>query len=302
MNFTTTLASRERFTPWPLRANATPGQRRPLRRTSTKIGVYAVLWLYAAIAFGPILLVIIGSLRPSADIIQNPIGLPTRLDLSNYTRAWKSASLSTYFLNSVLVTVCSVALCVSVSLAAAFILARRHFRGRGVLAAFFAAGLMVPAKLGLLPIVYMFQANGLIDSLLGLVLLYAASGIPFTLFVLMGFMRGLPYELEDAARLDGAHDGRIFVSVIVPLVRPAIAVVTIFQFAPTWNDFFYPLVLLRNSNHYTIPVGLTSFFGQYSTDRGMLLAGLIIALLPVVLVFVFASKQIISGMTAGIGK
>ncbi len=127
---------------------------------------------------------------------------------------------------------------------------------------------MVPAKLGLLPIYYMFQAGGLVDTHLGLILLYAASGIPFTMFVLMGFMRGLPVELEEAARLDGANDGRIFWSVILPLVRPALAVVTIFQFAPTWNDFFYPLVLLRDTDKYTIPVGLTQFFGEYSADRG----------------------------------
>ncbi|MDF2559400.1 MAG: sugar transporter permease [Microbacterium sp.] len=278
----------------------------PRRRTraglGTRIGVQAVLWIYAAIAFGPILLVLLGSLRPTNEILQNPIALPTSFDLSNYVRAWESASLGTYFINSVFITICSVALCVTVSVAAAFVITRRVFRGRAFLAAFFIAGLMVPAKLGLLPIYYMFQAGGLVDTHLGLILLYAASGIPFTMFVLMGFMRGLPVELEEAARLDGANDGRIFWSVILPLVRPALAVVTIFQFAPTWNDFFYPLVLLRDTDKYTIPVGLTQFFGEYSADRGTLFAGLIIALLPLALVFAFASKQIMSGLTAGISK
>ncbi len=279
-------------------------QQRTQRRTrlGQKIGVQAVLWLYAAIAFGPILLVLLGSLRPTSEILQNPIALPTSFDLSNYVRAWESASLGTYFVNSVFITICSVALCVGVSVAAAFVITRRRFRGRAFLAAFFIAGLMVPAKLGLLPIYYMFQAGGLIDSHLGLILLYAASGIPFTMFVLMGFMRGLPVELEEAARLDGANDGRIFISVMLPLVRPALAVVTIFQFAPTWNDFFYPLILLRDTDKYTIPVGLTQFFGEYSTDRGTLFAGLVIALLPLALVFAFASKQIMSGLTAGISK
>lgn len=269
---------------------------------AARLGAHAVLWLYAAVAFGPILLVIIGSLRPSSDIIQNPIGLPGTVDLSNYVRAWASASMGTYFLNSLIVTTFSVALCVSVSVAASFVLTRRVFKGRSFLAAFFVAGLMVPAKLGLLPIFYMFQAGGLIDNPVGLILLYAASGIPFTMFVLMGFMRGLPDELEEAARLDGANDGRIFLSIILPLVRPALAVVTIFQVAPTWNDFFYPLVLLRDADKYTIPVGLTRFFGEYAADRGTLFAGLIIALLPLALVFAFASKQIMSGLTAGISK
>lgn len=298
----TLAANRERFAPPRARESAPARRKTAPRVAATRLGVYAVLTLYAVVAFGPILLVLIGSLRPSADIIRDPIGFPTAVDFSNYVRAWNSASLGTYFVNSILVTVCSVALCVVVSVAAAFILTRRIFRGRGFLAAFFVAGLMVPAKLGLLPVFYMFQAGGLIDSPVGLVLLYAAGGIPFTVFVLMGFMRGLPYELEEAARLDGANDGRIFLSVIVPLVRPAIAVVTIFQFAPTWNDFFYPLVLLRDPAKYTIPVGLTRFFGEYSADRGTLFAGLVIALLPLAVVFAFASRQIMSGLTAGISK
>jgi raffinose/stachyose/melibiose transport system permease protein len=291
-----------RGAPEPERHDDPARRARKRSQLGTKIGVQAVLWLYAAIAFGPILLVVLGSLRPTNEILQNPIALPTSFDLSNYVRAWESASLGTYFINSVFITICSVALCVSVSVAAAFVITRRRFRGRAFLAAFFIAGLMVPAKLGLLPIYYMFQAGGLIDTHLGLILLYAASGIPFTMFVLMGFMRGLPVELEEAARLDGAHDGRIFVSIMLPLVRPALAVVTIFQFAPTWNDFFYPLILLRDTDKYTIPVGLTRFFGEYSADRGTLFAGLIIALLPLALVFAFASKQIMSGLTAGISK
>lgn len=274
-----------------------------LRRSPWRTaGVQAMLWIYAVIAFGPILIVLIGSLRPNAEILRDPLGLPTSLDFSNYVRAWETASLSTYFINSTFVTVFAVALCVGVSMMASFILSRRSFRGRAFLAVFFISGLMVPAKLGLLPIFQLFQTVGLIDSLPGLVLLYAAGGIPFTMFVLMAFMRSIPAELEEAARLDGANEGRIFLSVILPMTRPALAVVTIFQFAPTWNDFFYPLVLIRDVGKYTVPVGLTRFFGEFSADRGTLFAGLIIALLPLVTVFVLATKQIMSGLTAGISK
>ncbi|MGH1565193.1 carbohydrate ABC transporter permease [Mumia sp. DW29H23] len=280
----------------------TPQRPRRRRRTARKAGVQLVLWLYAAIAFGPLVLVVIGSLRPNADLLRDPVGLPTSLDLSNYTRAWQTASMSTYFVNSLVITVASVALCVIVSVMVAYALSRWDFRGRAVLAAFFLAGIMVPAKLGLLPVFYMFQSFGLIDSRIGLVLLYAASGIPFSVFVIMAFMRSLPLELEEAAKIDGAHEGRIFVSIVLPLVRPAIAVVTVFQFAPTWNDFFYPLVLLRSDEKYTVPVGLTRFFGEFSADRGTLFAGLVIALLPLAIVFTLATKQIVAGLTAGISK
>jgi raffinose/stachyose/melibiose transport system permease protein len=284
-----------------------PARRARRRRTRRphrghKVGVQLILWLYAAIAFGPLVLVVIGSLRPNAEILRDPVGLPTSVNLANYSRAWETASMSTYFVNSLVVTIASVALCVVVSVMASFALARWSFRGRAFLAAFFLAGLMVPAKLGLVPIFYLFQTFGLIDSRIGLILLYAAGGIPFSVFVIMAFMRTLPVELEQAARIDGANEGRVFRSIIVPLVRPAIAVVAVFQFAPTWNDFFYPLVLLRSDENYTVPVGLTRFFGEFSTDRGTLFAGLVIALLPLAIVFIAATKQIVAGLTAGMSR
>jgi raffinose/stachyose/melibiose transport system permease protein len=247
-------------------------------------------------------MVLLGSLRPNKQILAEPLGLPGSFDLSNYQRAWQTASLSTYFLNSVIVTVGAVALCVSVSVMAAYPLARWQFRGRSLLSVYFLSGLMLPVKLGVLPLFYMFQSMHLIDSRLGLILLYAAGGIPFSVFVLAAFIRNLPKELEEAARIDGAGEANVFRSVILPLVRPALATVIVFQFAPTWNDFFFPLVLLRSSDHYTIPVGLTRFFGEYSTDRGALYAGLVLAVLPLVVMFVLATRHIVAGLTAGISK
>lgn len=280
-----------------------PGPRGARRdRGMRRFGVQILLWTYAALAFGPLLLVLIGSFRPNADILREPVGLPTSPRLDNYERAWETASMSTYFLNSLVVTVASVTLCVAVSSMAAYALSRWRFRGRAFLAAFFVSGLMIPAKLGLLPVFYLFQSWGLIDSRAGLVLLYAAGGIPFSVFVIMGFMRGLPVELEEAARLDGAGEGRMFVSIALPLMRPALAVATVFQFAPTWNDFFYPLVLMRSDEKYTVPVGLTRFFGEFAADRATLFAGLVIALVPLAIVFALATRHIVSGLTAGMSR
>lgn len=293
-------ATGRRRTPAAPRRSDQPAARRGggLRR----FGVQTLLWVYAALAFGPLLLVLVGSFRPNADILRQPVGLPTSLEFDNYRRAWETASLSTYFMNSLVITVVSVALCVTVAAMAAYALSRWQFRGRALLAAFFISGLMIPAKLGLLPVFYMYQSLGLIDSRVGLVLLYAASGIPFSVFVIMGFMRGLPVELEEAARLDGASEGRMFVSIALPLMRPALAVATVFQFAPTWNDFFYPLVLLRSNEKYTVPVGLTRFFGEYAADRATLFAGLVIALVPLAIVFALATRHIITGLTAGMSR
>jgi raffinose/stachyose/melibiose transport system permease protein len=171
-----------------------------------------------------------------------------------------------------------------------------------VLTAYFLSGLMLPIRLGIVPIFYLLSSFGMQDSRVGLVLIYAASGIPFSVFVLSAFFRGLPRELEEAARIDGAGEFRIFTRVMVPLVKPAIATVVVFRFVPLWNDFFFPLVLLRTSSKYTLPVGLTQFFGEYQTNWSALFAGLTIAVLPLIILFVVATKQIVEGLTAGMSK
>ena len=191
---------------------------------------------------------------------------------------------------------------VCVSLPAAYALGRFAFRARGVLTAYFLSGLMLPIRLGILPIFYLLGDFHMIDSRLGLILVYAASGVPFSVFILAAFFRGLPGEIEEAARIDGAGDFRIFASVMVPLVRPAIATVVVFRFVPLWTDFFFPLVLMRTTNKYTLPVGLTQFFGEFQTNWSALFAGLVIATVPLVVLFVIATKQIVAGLTAGMSR
>ena len=146
------------------------------------------------------------------------------------------------------------------------------------------------------------KKRGLISNLWGLILVYSALSIPFSSFILAAFFRQLPIDLEEAARIDGAGYFRTFFSILLPLVRPAIATVIVFRFVPIWNDFFYPLMLMRDRAVYTLPVGLTRFFGEYQTDWATLFAGLTIATIPLVILFVVASKQLISGLTAGMSK
>lgn len=261
-----------------------------------------LLWSYAAVALAPLLVMVLDSMRPNTAVLSDPLGLPTSLDLSSYGTAWSQASFAEYVRNSVLVTVAAVALDVLVSLPASYVLGRYQFRGSGVLIAYFLSGLMLPIRLGILPIFYLLGSFGMIDSRLGLVLVYAASGVPFSVFIMSAFFRGLPSELEEAARIDGAGDFRVFARVMVPLVKPAIATVVVFRFVPLWNDFFFPLVLLRNTDKYTLPVGLTQFFGEFQTNWSALFAGLVIATVPLIVLFLVATKQIVAGLTAGMGR
>jgi raffinose/stachyose/melibiose transport system permease protein len=283
-------------------ARAQTRVRPPRRRGRARIAVHVVLWGYALVGLLPLVVMVLNSLRPTRDIFSHPLGLPTSPTLDAYVRVWTDASFSTYFKNSMIVTVGAVTLGTAVSALAAYPLARYMFRGSGVLTAYFLAGLMLPIRLGLVPIFYLLESLHLIDSLLGITLLYAASGVPFAVFVLSAFYRSLPDELEEAARLDGAGEFHIFGRIMLPLVRPALAAVMLFQFVPLWHEFLYPLVLLRSDDKFTIPRGLAQFFGEFQTDWSALFAGLVVATLPLLVLFVLATKQIIAGLTAGMSK
>lgn len=271
-------------------------------RGGSRLAVHLLLWSYAVVAVGPLLFMLMSSLRPGREIFNDPLGLPSGFYFGNYVEAWEDAQFATYFSNSLLVVTGAVFTGTAVSAMAAYALSRYRFRGQGMLIAYFIAGLTLPIRLAAVPIFYLLASMGLIDSRIGLALVYAASGVPFSMFILAAFFRGLPEELEEAARLDGAGEFRIFGLVMLPLVRPALATVALFQFVQLWNDFFFPLILLRTQEKYTLPVGLTYFFGQYQTDWGAVFAGLVITTLPLVIVFLLLTRHIVSGLVAGMSK
>ncbi|WOF22376.1 carbohydrate ABC transporter permease [Microbacterium betulae] len=282
----------------------TPVRRRPQHETSLagRIIANVFLWGYAVIAVGPLLLMVSNSLRTQTQIASDPLGIPIPPSFTSFQNAWLTASFDTYFINSIVVTVGSVVVTTVVSVFAAYAFARaraRFFRG---IEALFLSGLMLPVHLAILPLFYLLDSLGMTSNLFSLILVYGTLGIPFTTFVLTVFFRRLPLELEEAARLDGAGPLRTFLQILLPLVRPALATVIVFRFVPVWNDFFYPLILLRDRESYTLPVGLTRFFGEYSTDWPQLFAGLTIATIPLVLLFLAATKQIIGGLTSGMSK
>jgi raffinose/stachyose/melibiose transport system permease protein len=296
----TTEAPLEQAAPRPAQGSA----RRPPRvnRPVGGAGASVLLWGYAALALVPLLLMVSNSFRSNADLITDPLGLPTPPTVDSYVEAWTTGNFATYFGNSLAVTVGAVAISTAVATMAAYALARGRSRIFRWLEALFLSGLMLPIHLAILPIFYLFDGLGLIDSRLGLMLMYAASGIPFSIFVLTTFFRQLPEELEEAAALDGASSWQTFWRIMVPLVRPALATVAVFRFVPIWNDFLFPLVLLRREEKYTLPVGLTNFFGENATNYSAVFAGLVITTIPLILLFLVATKQIVAGLTAGMAK
>ncbi|WP_353650785.1 carbohydrate ABC transporter permease [Nakamurella sp. A5-74] len=260
------------------------------------------LWTYAIIALIPLLLMVWNSFRTNRDLVTNPLGAPFPPNASSYRTAWTDGSMAQYFVNSVIITVGAVLLSTVVATMASYALARSRSKVIRVIEGLFLSGLMMPIHLAILPIFYLFDSLGLINSLFGLVLLYGASGVPFSIFVLSTFFRQLPAELEEAAQIDGANAWQTFVKIMLPLVRPAVVTVAVFRFVPIWNDFLFPLVLLRDSDKYPLPVGLTSFFAENSANYSAIFAGLVITTLPLIVLFLLATKQIVAGLTAGMSK
>ncbi|MCB9452526.1 MAG: carbohydrate ABC transporter permease [Anaerolineaceae bacterium] len=270
--------------------------------TFAGLGTNGILLVYAAVVLIPMFIVVSNTMRPTREIYREPVALPSTINFDSYAKAWGEADFSRYFMNSLVITVSSVTLATVVASLAGYILGRYDFRGSRFFSSFFVAGLTLPFRLAIVPLFLLLNSLGLIDNRIGIILVYAATGIPFSVFILSAFFRQLPMELSEAARIDGANEFTIFSRVMLPLVRPALATVAIFQFVPLWNDFFFPLILLRSTDKWTLPVGMTRFFGEFQTDWSTLFAGLVITTLPLVVLFLSATEQIISGLTAGVRK
>ena len=270
-----------------------------LRRVSTVTLIQLLLIGNTMLILYPMVMMGLSAFKSTREIFRNPFGLPEVWSLANFVRVWEQTNFPLYFRNSLVVTAGAVALILLLGVMASYALARYEFRGNELLYLFFLSGLMLPLKLAVIPLFIQLKAMGLTNSHLGLMCIYAAEGLPSAVFILTGFLRTLPRELENAARIDGASELQILWSVMLPLIRPALVIVAIYNLVPVWNDFFFPLVFLQRESLKTLPLGLTVFMGQYSTDWAVLYAGLTIAALPVIALYVILSRQFIAGLTAG---
>jgi raffinose/stachyose/melibiose transport system permease protein len=260
--------------------------------------IHAVLWLNTALMLYPILLVALSAFKSTGKIYSTPFALPQSFNLADIETIWRKTNFPCYLANSLLVTAASIALIVVFATTAAYALARYTFRGNELLYLFFLSGLMLPLKLAVIPLFIQLTAFGLVDTLAGLVVVYTAMGLPSAVFILTGFLRTLPKEFEESARIDGASEARIMWSVMLPLARPAMVIAAINNAVPIWNDFFFPLVFIQSDHLKTLPQGLTVFMGEFPTDWGVLFAGLTLAALPITLLYVVLSRQFIAGLTS----
>lgn len=266
------------------------------------LGAHGVLVLWSLVVLLPVWTMLINSVKPKREIFRNPFGLPSEITFDGYANAWTAGKFDLYFRNSLLVAVVSLVLILLIGSLAAYALANWRSRVSSFLYIYFIAGLMIPIRLGTINLFQIIQGLGLGDNLAGLILIYTAMGMPIATFVLTAFIRSVPGELLEAARIDGASEFRIYRGVILPLIRPALATVTIFNVIPIWNDLWFPLIFIRNQEARTVTLGVTLLFGQYQTDWTRALSALSMAAVPVLVAYLLMSSQFIKGLTAGAVK
>lgn len=273
---------------------------------------YVVLVLYSLLAVLPILVVILNSFKDRRAIFRTPYALPGLSEfslgeqllivpgsISGYEVVTTRTSFLTYYWNSFFVTTTMLILVLAFGSMAAYALSEYEFPGNRLMGLYLAVGIMIPIRLGTVSIIRIMQTLNLQGTIWSLIILYVAWGIPITVFILAEFIRDIPRDLKDAARVDGASEYRIYWQVVLPMVRPALATVAVFHMIPVWNDLWWPLVLAPDEETRTIMLGVSEFVGQFKTDYSALLAALTLAMVPILILYAIFSRQLIRGISAG---
>ncbi|SDE23231.1 raffinose/stachyose/melibiose transport system permease protein [Paracoccus isoporae] len=268
------------------------------------VAAHGILILYTVIALFPVFVIVINSFKSRRAIFNEPLALPTpeTFDLIGYQTVLKQGDFFQYFLNSMTVTVGSLFFVLMFGAMAAFALSEYRFRGNLLMGLYLALGIMIPIRLGTVAILQIMVASGLVNTLTALVLVYTAQGLPLAIFILSEFMRSVSDDLKNAGRIDGLSEYKIFFRLVLPLVRPALATVAVFTMIPIWNDLWFPLILAPSEETKTITLGSQVFIGQFVTNWNAVLAALGLAIVPVLVLYLIFSRQLIRGITAGAVK
>ena len=285
-----------------------------LRARLGALAPHFILIPYSLLALFPLALIIINSLKDRRDLFRSPYQPPVwfsfedgfqivnTFSTSGYEQVFTRANVLLFFANSLIVTGGSLFLILLTGSMISFALAEYKFRGSRFLSLYMAIGIMIPIRLGTISLIETLRTMGLYNTLWALILVYAASGLPVAVFVLTEYMRQVPKELKDAARVDGASEYRILFVFVMPIIRPALATVLVFNMLPIWNGLWFPLTLAPGEKVQTVTLGLSAFAGQYKTDWTALLAALTLAMIPMLALYTIFSRQFISGLTRGAVK
>lgn len=268
------------------------------------IAAHAILVTYTLIALFPVFVIVINSFKNRRGIFGDPLALPLG-ELwvpDGYAKVWLRGDFPLYFQNSLIVTVAALFLVLLFGAMAAFALSEYRFKGNPLMGLYLALGIMIPIRLGTVAILQIMVATGLVNTLGALILVYTAQGLPLAIFILSEFMRTVSDDLKNAGRVDGMNEYKIFFLLVLPLVRPALATVAVFTMIPIWNDLWFPLILAPAEATKTVTLGAQMFLGQFLSEWDAVLAALTLAILPVLVLYLIFSRQLIRGITSGAVK
>ena len=275
---------------------------RSMRIMNLHIPYHIIMIIWSLIAMAPVWLLLINTLKPKKEIYTNPFGLPREWTLDNYRYIISDNNFFGYFKNSFIVVVVSLAVILLLGSLCAYALAHWRTRtSRGVYF-FIIVGMMLPIKIATIRLLEIMKTLRLLNTLWSLFPVYIAMGLPVAVFILTEFIRGLPGELYEAGFMDGAGRFMIYRKIVLPLIRPALATVAIYNLVPIWNDLWFPLIFINVESQKTVLLAVTRLQGQYTTDWPKLLTILSLSALPVILLYLTMSKQFVKGLTAGAVK
>ncbi len=275
----------------------------PKKKISIKrILIYATLIIFTIVNAYPIIWMAINSFKSEQEFAINQFGFPKNFVLENYASAWETANFGILFRNSIFVSVTATVLTVIIGALASYFLARFTFKMSKYLYTFFIFGMLIPIHATLVPMFILMRKLELLNTPVTLLFPYIAFHLPITIFILTSFMKAFPKDIEESAIMDGCGIFRIFWSIILPMSRPAIATVVILNFIYNWNEFSFALVLINDPQLQTLPLGLASFAGQFTTNYGAQMAGLTMSMIPILAFYLLLEKEIVKGMTAGAVK
>jgi raffinose/stachyose/melibiose transport system permease protein len=273
-----------------------------MKRVLLRTPLYVIGWLVALAVLIPVVYAVLGGFRDTGQLAASPVALPDPWVFTNYTEILGSGTFWRQVWNSLLIAGIATLLTVPLAALAAFVFARFAFPGREVLYAVFTLGLLFPIAVAILPIFIMVRHLGLLDNPLGVALPQAAFGLPMTIIILRPFFASFPNELQDAAAIDGCGPFRFFWQILLPLSRPVLATVSVLAIVGSWNAFLLPLVVLTESDNWTLPLGVTNYSTQYTADIARILAFATLSMLPALILYAFAERRLVAGLTSGAVK
>lgn len=269
---------------------------------SKKICYYVFTTAVFLLFLIPFYIVIVNALKSNKEIVENAMSLPKVLDFSALADAFHKMNYVQTFGNSLLITLVSVVLTVIVASMCAYLFARKNWKINKLVFMTMVVSMIIPFQTIMIPLVKNFSGLGIMNSRATMVLFYVGANVPMAVFMFHGFMKSIPFELEEAAKIDGCTQVEVFVRIVLPLLKPIASTVFILNFLGTWNDFLAPFIILTDNSKKTLPLMTYMFTGQYFTDYALVLAGLILTMLPILVVYIFMQKNIIEGVAQGAVK